>query len=157
MDHPEQFSDHYPSETEGQDLTDAIEPTISMDQGAGDAPRQSAPRARRPRKSAKARPAAEEAAEVATEPGAVVGQATEPVTTIAGLEARGFSATEVASLLDVTQRVANSSEVREEQAIMRRLRFQRWLIEHGRLNEYDAHDLLPLGASDEALGNEQSA
>jgi len=48
---------------------------------------------------------------------------------LANLEAQGFTADEAARLV----RVADPN-----QAVMRRLDFYRWLVEHGRLDEFSA-------------------
>lgn len=54
------------------------------------------------------------------------------------LEAKGFTRDEAIRLIHTSARLAQSSEVREAEAAMRRLRFTRWLIEHGVLNEFTA-------------------
>lgn len=149
MDSSEQFSQQFSGEAEGQEIEHSVEPTINITKGDQPSGEQStAGRERRPRKSAKARESGQQHEHVG-EPVSVSAVRSEPVTTVEGLAAVGFSADEVASLLDVTQRVANSREVREEQAIVRRLNFQRWLIEHGRLDEYAAGDEMPLDGSGE--------
>jgi hypothetical protein len=55
---------------------------------------------------------------------------------LAGLEARGFSEGEAARLLVVSERAAYSIEARESEAVMNRLRFTRWLVERGLINEF---------------------
>src|SRR5215470_6704741 len=50
------------------------------------------------------------------------------------LEAQGFTRDEAIRLLDVSDRAANSGEVLEAEAMMRRLRFTRWLVERGLLD-----------------------
>jgi hypothetical protein len=55
---------------------------------------------------------------------------------LAGLAAQGFSEGEAARLLEVSARVAYSTEARESEAVMNRLRFTRWLIERGVINEF---------------------
>jgi|GEM_PF-1929633 hypothetical protein len=57
---------------------------------------------------------------------------------ICELESQGFTADEAIRLIHVSDRVANSGEVREAEAIIRRLRFNRWLFEQGKLNEFSA-------------------
>lgn len=52
------------------------------------------------------------------------------------LEAQGFSTEEAVRLMNTSERAATSEEVREAEAVLRRLRFQRWLIEHGLLDEF---------------------
>lgn len=54
------------------------------------------------------------------------------------LEARGFSADEATRIVDLTERLANSREARDAEATLRRLRFTRWLVEHGVLDEWSA-------------------
>jgi hypothetical protein len=54
------------------------------------------------------------------------------------LEARGFTEDEARRLIDISGRLAESAEAREAEATARRLRFTRWLVEHGRLNEWSA-------------------
>ncbi|MBF6589111.1 MAG: hypothetical protein IVW57_01105 [Ktedonobacterales bacterium] len=65
-----------------------------------------------------------------------------PATTVedilAALEAQGFTPDEAARLIDISDRLANSREVREGEAVMRRLRFHRWLVERGLLDEFSA-------------------
>jgi hypothetical protein len=55
---------------------------------------------------------------------------------LAGLAAQGFSEGEAARLLEVSERAAYSAEARESEAVMNRLRFTRWLIERGLINEF---------------------
>jgi hypothetical protein len=55
---------------------------------------------------------------------------------LAGLEAQGFSEGEAARLLEVSARAAYSTEARESEAVMNRLRFTRWLVERGLINEF---------------------
>src|SRR5262245_19899908 len=55
---------------------------------------------------------------------------------LAGLAAQGFSEGEAARLLEVSARAAFSTEARESEAVMNRLRFTRWLIERGVINEF---------------------
>lgn len=57
---------------------------------------------------------------------------------VAELEAQGFTADEAARLIDVSGRVATSHEAREAEATLRRLRFTRWLVERGVLDEFSA-------------------
>ncbi len=54
------------------------------------------------------------------------------------LKARGFTADEAIRLIHVSDRLANGREARESQTTLRRLRFTRWLIEHGVLDEFTA-------------------
>lgn len=55
---------------------------------------------------------------------------------LAGLEAQGFSEGEAARLLEVSARAAYSTEARESEAVLNRLRFTRWLVERGLINEF---------------------
>ncbi|HLZ25296.1 MAG TPA: hypothetical protein VKQ30_24510 [Ktedonobacterales bacterium] len=57
---------------------------------------------------------------------------------VAELEAQGFTADEAIRLVHVSGRVATSREAREAEATLRRLRFTRWLVERGMLDEFSA-------------------
>ena len=50
--------------------------------------------------------------------------------------AQGFSEREAARLLEVSARAAYSTEARESEAVLNRLRFTRWLVERGLINEF---------------------
>jgi hypothetical protein len=54
------------------------------------------------------------------------------------LKAQGFTADEAIRLIHVSDRLADGREARESQTTLRRLRFTRWLIEHGVLDEFTA-------------------
>lgn len=54
------------------------------------------------------------------------------------LESQGFTPDEVRRLVLISDRAAQSAESRAAEAEMRRLRFTRWLIEHGVLDEWSA-------------------
>ena len=54
------------------------------------------------------------------------------------LTAQGFTPDEAQRLLFISDRLATSREAREAEATLRRLRFTRWLIEHGVLDEFSA-------------------
>jgi hypothetical protein len=54
------------------------------------------------------------------------------------LEAQGFTSDEAIRLIHVSDRLAISGEAREAEAVLRRLRFTRWLIERGVLDEFSA-------------------
>ena len=54
------------------------------------------------------------------------------------LEAQGFTPDEAQRLLYISDRLSTSREAREAEATLRRLRFTRWLIEHGMQNEFSA-------------------
>lgn len=58
--------------------------------------------------------------------------------TLSELEAQGFTEDEAYNLIHVSDRIANSRETREAEAIIRRLRFNRWLFEQGKLSEFSA-------------------
>jgi hypothetical protein len=62
----------------------------------------------------------------------------DPQEDLAQLEAQGFTPDEAARLIYISDRLAHSREVREAEAVMRRLRFHRWLVERGRLDEFSA-------------------
>lgn len=68
------------------------------------------------------------------------GESSESDETIAvsELEAQGFTTDEAIRLIHVSGRVATSREAREAEATLRRLRFTRWLIERGVLDEFSA-------------------
>jgi hypothetical protein len=55
---------------------------------------------------------------------------------VSDLEAQGFTEDEALQLISVSERVAHSGEAQEAEAALRRLRFTRWLIEHGVLDEF---------------------
>src|SRR5262249_35680149 len=54
------------------------------------------------------------------------------------LEAQGFTHDEAIRLIHVSNRAATSGEALEAEAILRRLRFTRWLVERGLLDEWSA-------------------
>ena len=54
------------------------------------------------------------------------------------LAAQGFTEDEAVRLISVSERVAHSGEAREAEELLRRLRFTRWLVEHGMLDEFSA-------------------
>jgi hypothetical protein len=54
------------------------------------------------------------------------------------LESQGFTPDEVRRLVLISDRAAHSAESRAAEAELRRLRFTRWLIEHGVLDEWSA-------------------
>lgn len=60
------------------------------------------------------------------------------VPTAEDLESQGFSHDEVRRLVLVSDRQASSDESQVAEATLRRLRFTRWLIEHGVLDEWSA-------------------
>jgi hypothetical protein len=62
----------------------------------------------------------------------------EPGRALQDLEARGFTEDEARRLIDISDRSAQSAEAREAEATLRRLMFTRWLVEHGRLDEWSA-------------------
>jgi hypothetical protein len=85
------------------------------------------------RKSAKpARAAKLSEAEVAAERAAT--EAAERANTVTELESQGFSFDEARRLIDISKRLEHSTEAQET----RRLRFTRWLVEQGILNEFSA-------------------
>ncbi len=59
-------------------------------------------------------------------------------TMLGELEAQGFTEDEAYHLIHVSDRIANSREAQEAEAIIRRLRFNRWLFEQGKLSEFSA-------------------
>ena len=54
------------------------------------------------------------------------------------LHEQGFTQDEVQRLVVISDRAAHSTESRAAEAQLRRLRFTRWLIEHGMLDEWSA-------------------
>jgi hypothetical protein len=58
--------------------------------------------------------------------------------TLLELLALGFTEDEAYHLIHVSDRIANSVETREAEAVIRRLRFNRWLFEQGKLSEFSA-------------------
>lgn len=58
--------------------------------------------------------------------------------TASDLESRGFTPEEVRRLVVVSDRQSQSDESQIAEATLRRLRFTRWLIEHGMLDEWSA-------------------
>lgn len=58
--------------------------------------------------------------------------------TLDDLKSQGFTPEQVRRLVVVSDRLADSTESRAAEAEMRRLRFTRWLIEHGVLDEWSA-------------------
>jgi hypothetical protein len=58
--------------------------------------------------------------------------------TLSELQSQGFTEDEAYHLIHVSDRIANSLETREAEAVIRRLRFNRWLFEQGKLSEFSA-------------------
>ena len=54
------------------------------------------------------------------------------------LQAQGFTADEAARIVDLSARLSVSREARDAEASLRRLRFTRWLVERGVLDEFSA-------------------
>jgi len=65
-------------------------------------------------------------------------QPLDPSDALHDLEERGFSEDEARRLIDISDRITQSAEAREAEAMMRRLRFTRWLVERGMLDEWSA-------------------
>ena len=61
-------------------------------------------------------------------------RAAERATAVIELESQGFSEVEALRLIDISKRLESSTEAREA----RRLRFTRWLVEQGILDEFSA-------------------
>ncbi|HLJ81818.1 MAG TPA: hypothetical protein VKT52_10055 [Ktedonobacterales bacterium] len=137
-----------------QHITDSV-----ADGAENEAPAK--PRSRRGRNTRAARREQPEAEATSTTPGAttdgilqlpVRGEAQPPerrdeseesgesdeTVVVAELEAQGFTADEAIRLVHVSDRVATSREAREAEATLRRLRFTRWLVERGVLDEFSA-------------------
>lgn len=120
--------------TETTDLRDLAGQTAPTDPDNDDAPRTN----RRPRspRSANRRPreAGKAADEVREEPSAP--QPT--VESLHDLEGQGFTEEEALRLIAIRGRLDHSSEAVEAEATLRRLSFTRWLVEHGKLDEWSA-------------------
>jgi hypothetical protein len=54
------------------------------------------------------------------------------------LVAQGFTTDEAARIVDLSSRLGTSREARDAEASLRRLRFTRWLVERGVLDEFSA-------------------
>ena len=54
------------------------------------------------------------------------------------LVAQGFTTDEAARIVDLSTRLGTSREARDAEASLRRLRFTRWLVERGVLDEFSA-------------------
>lgn len=54
------------------------------------------------------------------------------------LVAQGFTSDEAARIVDLSVRLGSSREARDAEASLRRLRFTRWLVERGVLDEFSA-------------------
>jgi hypothetical protein len=54
------------------------------------------------------------------------------------LVAQGFTSDEAARIVDLSARLGTSREARDAEASLRRLRFTRWLVERGVLDEFSA-------------------
>jgi hypothetical protein len=65
-------------------------------------------------------------------------EAGDPLPTEQDLTSQGFTAEEVRRLIVISSRAATSAEARAAEEQMRRLRFTRWLIDHGVLDEWSA-------------------
>lgn len=59
-----------------------------------------------------------------------------PSDALRALEDQGFSEAEALRLIAVTGRLEESPEARESEETRRRLCFTRWLVEHGKLDEW---------------------
>ena len=99
---------------------------------------QSTIRAPKPRRAARKNAASKSSH--AAKPAAVDPEAThaaedaERAVAVVELESQGFSETEALRLIDISKRQERSTEAREA----RRLRFTRWLVEQGILDEFSA-------------------
>ncbi len=130
---------HNPAEPESQppgdlkDLAELAETSQERSQAspAGETPPARAQAQRPPRrKSARAKKArAQQSAPL---------DANDALQDLHDLAACGFSEDEARRLIDISDRVTQSAEAREAEATMRRLRFTRWLVEHGMLDEWSA-------------------
>lgn len=107
--------------------------TLALSESETTAPRAAKPR-RAARKSATSRQARAEKSPEAEAEEARAAEATERANTVTALESQGFSADEALRLIDISKRLEHSTEAQE----LRRLRFTRWLVEQGILNEFSA-------------------
>jgi hypothetical protein len=147
-------NDERPDERE---LSGALDATIESDAAAGDA--ESAERAERAEvaqpeptiaraKRAPRRKAAAKRTDGKAERGSILQMPEREAHEVATdereaaelheLEAQGFTPDEAQRLLYISDRLSSSREAREAEATLRRLRFTRWLIEHGVLDEFSA-------------------
>jgi DNA-binding CsgD family transcriptional regulator len=107
-----------PKRTRRKKSASSASPRAAKPSNAGESPAPVKPAAKRPRaKSAKP-------------------QANVREESVASLMAQGFSDGEAARLLELSARAVFSTEARESEAVMNRLRFTRWLIERGVINEF---------------------
>lgn len=100
---------------------------------AAPAPARAAKPRRAPRKSAGKSSRAAKAAAVDPEAVRAAAEA-ERAIAVVELESQGFSEDEALRLIDISKRLESSTEAREA----RRLRFTRWLVEQGILDEFSA-------------------
>lgn len=120
-----------PSENpaEANDLRDLAGQTTPAGTANEEAPRPT----RRPR-SARPTGAREAAADVRE-----VQSAPQPtVESLHDLEGQGFTEDEALRLIAIRGRLGHSAEAVEAEATLRRLSFTRWLVEHGKLDEWSA-------------------
>lgn len=110
--------------------------------GGGMAPRKPRKRSQAPRADKeRAKPVAVTAGSIIQMPrreNAEAGAQREQDAALHELEAQGFTADEAVRIIHVSDRAATSREAREAEATLRRLRFTRWLIERGVLDEFSA-------------------
>jgi hypothetical protein len=120
------------SPSQGDDRLGAFAEDAENEGGAADSPRE-ATRRRTRRKSTRSQQTADESE---FDPDA--GDNTESGSELVELAEKGFTADEAIRLSHVSQRAAMSREAQEAEETLRRLRFTRWLIEHGMLDEFSA-------------------
>ena|SRR5215472_15764571 len=118
--------------SKGDDRLGAFADGAESEGGAADSPRDPTRRRAR-RKSTGSQQTADES-EFALD----AGGDTESGSELVELAEKGFTADEAIRLIHVSQRAAMSREAREAEETLRRLRFTRWLIDHGMLDEFSA-------------------
>ena len=121
------------SGSEGEDRLGALSESAESEAGAAESP-QGTVRRRARRKATRSQ---QSGAESETDLDADDDE-TESGSELVQLEEKGFTADEAIRLIHVSQRAAMSREAREAEETLRRLRFTRWLIEHGMLDEFSA-------------------
>jgi hypothetical protein len=118
---------------EDEDPFGALSKSAETEGGAAETPQEST----RPRARRKATRRQQIGAESQFDPDGGDDE-TESGSELVELAEKGFTADEAIRLVHVSQRAAMSREAREAEETLRRLRFTRWLIEHGMLDEFSA-------------------
>ncbi len=101
---------------------------------AAPAPARAAKPRRATRKNAAGKPSRAAKPSTVNPETALATEAAQRAVAVIELESQGFSEDEALRLIDISKRMESSSEAREA----RRLRFTRWLVEQGILDEFSA-------------------